>query len=130
MTKEEQRVREQALLTDEEIDKRFVDSWAERNTEVDSPLALKTIDNDDSIDVLRELAQAQLDEALKNEGVLLKSDVQSLPENPYHPNPLREYDHQITDAGMIGYGEAQQDMLNPDSEGNHWVKVIPKENKE
>lgn len=36
---------------------------------------------------------------------------QSLPENPYHPNPLREYDHQITDAGMIGYGEAQQDML-------------------
>jgi len=34
-----------------------------------------------------------------------------LPENPYHPNPLREYDHQITEAGRIGYAEAQQDML-------------------
>ena len=33
-----------------------------------------------------------------------------LTENPYHPNPLREYDHQITEAGMIGYGEAQLDM--------------------
>jgi len=43
-----------------------------------------------------------------------------LPENPYHPNPLREYDHQITDAGKIGYAEAQQDMLQPDANGVSW----------
>ena len=36
---------------------------------------------------------------------------EELPENPYKPNPLREYDHQITEAGKIGYAEAQQDML-------------------
>ena len=36
---------------------------------------------------------------------------EELPENPYKPNPLQEYDHQITEAGKIGYAEAQQDML-------------------
>ena len=48
-------------------------------------------------------------------------DDQSLPENPYVSSsliPLSE--------GHIGYAEAQQDMLKPDSEGNVWVKVLPK----
>jgi len=56
---------ERSLLTDEEIDKQYIDGWAKRNTETDSPLELKAIDGDDSIDVLRELAQVQLNKILK-----------------------------------------------------------------
>ena len=47
---------------------------------------------------------------------------QSLPENPYVASsliPLSE--------GHIGYAEAQQDMLKPDSKGNVRVKVLKKE---
>ena len=52
------------LLADEEIDDQYVDGWAARNTEVDSPLQLRALDGDASIDVLRELVQAQLDKIL------------------------------------------------------------------
>ena len=54
-----------SLLTDKEIDKQYIDDWARRNTGVDSPLQLKIEDDDEDIDVLRELAQAQLDKVLK-----------------------------------------------------------------
>ena len=56
---------EKSLLTDKEIDTQYLDSWAKRNTEVDSPLDLKAKDGDEDIDVLRELLQAQLDKSRK-----------------------------------------------------------------
>lgn len=34
-----------------------------------------------------------------------------VPENPYHPDPLREFDHQYTLAEKTGYDRAQRDML-------------------
>ena len=33
---------------------------------------------------------------------------------------------QIIDEELAIYYKAQQDMLKPDSEGKHWVRVIPK----
>jgi hypothetical protein len=54
-----------SLLTDEEIDTTYVDGWASRNTEVDDPLGLKSRDGHEEIDVLRELAQAQIANTLK-----------------------------------------------------------------
>ena len=92
------RVREQALLIDKEID------IATGNTGFDKILQ----------QCLRNVAQAQLDKALKF--VRIECDDQSLPEN-YHNNA----------SLIITYNTAQQDMLKPDSEGNHWVKVGPKE---
>ena len=59
------------------------------------------------------------DKILSLKGIRIECDDQSLPEN-YHNNA----------SLIITYNTAQQDMLKPDSEGNHWMKVIPKENKE
>ena len=59
------------------------------------------------------------DQILSLKGIRIECDVQGL---PFH----RE--ENLTDH-MV-YKEAQQDMLKPDSEGNHWVEVSPKENKE
>jgi len=53
------------LLTDEEIDTAYVDGWASRNAEVDDLLELKAVDGDEEIDVLRELAQAQIQKIIK-----------------------------------------------------------------
>ena len=52
-------------LTDEEIDTAYVDGWASRNAEVDDLLELKAVDGDEEIDVLRELAQAQIQKIIK-----------------------------------------------------------------
>ena len=56
------------------------------------------------------LAPDSITQILSIKGIRIECENQELPKNPYHPNPLREYDHQITEAGMIGYGEAQLDM--------------------
>jgi len=70
----------------------------------------------------REKFRGNAEQILSIKGIRLEADNQDKPQNPYHPNPLREYDHQITEAGMVGYGEAQLDMLK---EG--WVKCKVKE---
>ena len=63
-------------------------------------------------------SQRDADQILKTKGISIERDVQSL---PYYPNT-------IFDCNAIrAYKEGQQDMLKPDSEGNHWVKVRPKE---
>ena len=59
----------------------------------------KTITDDVTLLKMLTLADWMISNYEKYGYVRLAKD-QSLPENPYHPNPLREYDHQITEAGM------------------------------
>ena len=103
-----ERVREQALLTDEEIE--VVHIPCNVCSSSGSP---------SSIWCMRCFAkhqnQAQLDKALKF--VRIECDDQSLPENPYnYEDECREF---------TSYSKGQQDMLK-----QNWVQVIPKENKE
>ena len=109
------RVREQALLTDEEI--------LEALEKAPFPCPMQFKDEPK----IRAVVQAQLDKALKDEGILVKCDVQSLPKPYPHFLSSNTLDDKVLKAQ---YEKAQQDMLKPDSEGNHWVKVRPKEDNE
>ena len=58
------------------------------------------------------------DEILSLDGIEIKADAQSLPEDPFdYASECRE---------STAYGEAQRDMLKADSKGRVWVRVIPK----
>jgi hypothetical protein len=101
-----ERIREKALLTDEEIEyalrnykyflydnrgNRYEGNWAN----------------------IRSVIQAQIDKFLKTDGIRIEADDQSL---PYIPE--REWGK----LPAIRYG--QKGMLTPDSEGSVWVKCL------
>ena len=62
---------------------------------------------------------------LSLKGIRIECDDQSLPENPYSP-PLDETQEIWSDIVVATH----KDMLKPDSEENHRVKVIKKEVKD
>lgn len=104
------RVREQALLTDEEIQEARFQASCSRG------YGART---DDVIDkVAEKVSQAQLEKALNHPDVLIRAADQSLPEE-LHIGGIRYGKNWIT--------EALADILKPDSEGRVWVKCLPNE---
>ena len=98
---EYERIREKALLTDEEI--RFLRDAA--NLQENKLLLGNT-----TILSERAIAQAQLDKALKTDGIEIRAGNQDLPRVEALDRTVR-----------LKMGEAQQDMLKAG-----FVKVIPK----
>ena len=76
--------------------------------------------------------KALANEILCTKGIRIECDVQSLPVAKGLYLDGHSDDKYITQDAKATHisQQTQQDMLKPDSEGNHWVKVIPKENKE
>lgn len=110
--KELKRVREEALLTDEEVLEVTFISITDCNSFREASLKL-----------YRAALQAQLDKALNHKLVRIEADDQSLPENP-NPITIRHNDSRYLDGFVRrAYNLAQQEMLTPDSEGKVWVKV-------
>ena len=95
---EYERVREQALLTDEEI------LVVIENAPKPCPMEFKDEPK------IKAVAQAQLDKALKTDGIEIKSDDQSLP-TIYKPNVYTET-MRMTERAMLKAG---------------FIKVAPKE---
>ena len=95
---EYERVRESALLTDEEI----------KN--------LMPMNGYLVCDLDVAIAKAQLDKALKTDGIEIRADDQNLPEFLTLSNISRE---ELVDA-------TRNSMLKSDSKGRVWRKVIPK----
>ena len=112
---EEQRVREEALLTDEEICVAMIKS---RHLEVTPEEMIRDgfLDN-----IHRAIAQAQLDKALNRDDVLIKVADQSLPKAPQDWGYTEHWE---------GWDLCAETMLKPDSEGNVWVKCLPKPARE
>ena len=107
---EYERVKEETLLTDEEIGqvklKRFP-------IQVTYELAFMFM--------ARAVAQAQLDKFLKTDGIEIRADDQSLPKNPI------ETTDEISRLKHYWFNEGAATMLKPDKEGRHFIKVAPKE---
>lgn len=107
-----ERIRKEALLSDEEIKE------ADRNITNEEFDAFCNADDDEAwLMDRRKIAQAQLDKLLKHKDVLLRAANQDLPEMHKGAQCMRPDET---------YKLAQQDMLKPDSEGKHFIKVIPK----
>ena len=104
MTEYEQ-VREKALLTDGELLDLII-QWRSKANET-NPRDL------DVADLAMATRQAQLDKTLKTDGIEIRADDQSLPNTP-------------TYVTYSAAEKAQQDMLEADLEGRHFVKVISK----
>ena len=117
---EYKRVREQALLTDEEIARAIHDAPATK-LKLESILTDqdKAAIKDDMRLQLRAATQAQLDKVLKNNGIEIKSDDQSL------PTTTLPRGYELTSP--ILRRVIQEDMLKPDKGGRVWKKVAPKE---
>jgi len=112
---EEERIREEALLNDDEIVEAICSIYPPFY-EDDEDEAKKAGYDSEYRDAQREaIAQAQLDKVLKDKRVHIEADNQDLPENPYIDEP----------NGYV-YEQAQQDMLNP-KDGDVWVKCKVKE---
>ena len=108
---EEQRIREEALLTDEEISNALTENF-KRTTGKDPKQYFSYVAENDRV-----IAQAQLDKVLKTDGIEIRAEKQDLPEPGHSAILVNE---------VLAYKDAQRDMLKPDSEGNVWVKVAPK----
>jgi hypothetical protein len=94
----EEQIREEALLSSEEI----------HSLNLRIPGC--------GMNLFSEIAQAQLDKALKHKGIHIEAENQELPSNPNnYEDECREY---------TAYSRGQQDMLK---EG--WVKCLRKEAK-
>jgi len=106
ISKEEERIREKALLTDEEIQKVVDEAYSK-----DSLLQHYVESRGRWEYIAPIIAQAQLDKLLKL--VRVEADSQEPPENPYIDEP----------NGYV-YEEAQQDMLKAD-----FVRCLSKEEK-
>ena len=112
---EYERVREDALLTDEEIGK---------------VCNCETVADHDWFDILlpwcKRATQAQLDKALKTKGICIKADDQSLPKPEMLEFNLPSDTLMVSKAGVAleqnlspTYSKAQQDMLK-----KGFVKVV------
>ena len=96
-----ERVRQEALLSDEEIDRAWPNSSATGQALLE--LSFESI----AKELLRcgkFIAQAQLEKLLKNKKVRIEAENQELPENPC-------------------------DMLTPDKDGNVWVNCLERKEK-
>ena len=62
-----------------------------------------------------------VDRILKTEGIRIEAADQSLPRNPHVLASAQRY---------MDYDEGRESMLKPDSEGNVWVKCLPKTARE
>ena len=60
-------------------------------------------------------AYERADQILSLDGIEIRAENHDLPRNRYQP---------ISYHLHLGYQRGQEDMLKPDSEGKHWVKVI------
>ena len=124
---EYERVREQALLTEEEIygallkaDTEYERKMAERKQALRENRGLPVFPYFEEMRRLF-IAQAQLDKALKADGIEIKSDDQSLPNADRLKAELKKQGGYHT-ARTKAYALAQQDMLKAG-----FIKVIPKE---
>ena len=105
---EQERIREKALLADEEI----------LSTEGQYPIN-KDLTGEELFKLaLKLVAQAQLDKALKADGIEIRAENQDL------PTTTLPRGYELTNP--IFRRVIQEDMLKPDKEGKHWVRVIPK----
>ena len=109
----EERIREEALLTDEEMEKPADEACNKAEKEGICGTGDSCMDCR-----LREkaVAQAQLDKVLKDKRVRLEADNQDKPQNPYAEAADRGDMH--AQSRCSGYYCAQDDMLK-----DGWVKV-------
>lgn len=107
------RVKQEALLTDEEIlqaHKAWFSHFSCQRLWEDFPLST--------------IAQAQLDKLLKHPKIRVEADDQRLPENPFAK--AADEGDMYAQSRCSGYYCSQDDMLKPDSEGRRWVRVEKK----
>jgi len=112
--KEEERIREEVLLNQDEIIEAVVNVYPPPEPATDEQWQIYT-------DAVREaIAQAQLDQVLKDKRVHIEADNQDL---PLVLNDSKDFNNAYRD---IGEGYVQKYMLTP-KDGKVWVKCKVKE---